>query len=91
MLGKNLLGDKMKLEDPILEDLLVRAEQDETGKLMKVIQNLILTCCDAAEAGITPEELEQVCKTGFMLGKNPEFLDIVSYLIQRGMNSETEH
>jgi hypothetical protein len=91
MLGKNLLGDKMKLEDPILEELLVRAEQDETGKLMKVVQALILTCCDAAEAGITPEELEQVCKTGFMLGQNPEFLDIVSYLIQRGMNSDTEH
>ena len=43
----------MKLEDPILEELLVRAEQDETGKLMRVVQNLILTCCDAAEAGIT--------------------------------------
>jgi len=26
-----------------------------------------------------------------MLGQNPEFLDIVSYLIQRGMNSDTEH
>lgn len=81
----------MKLEDPLLEALLTRAEQDETGKLMKVIQNLILSCCDAAELEITPEELEQVCKTGYMLGKNPEFLNIMNYLIQRGMDSDTEH
>jgi len=81
----------MRLEDPILEELLLRAEMDETGKLMKVVQTLILACCDAAEVGITPEELEQVCKTGFMLGQNPEFLDILSYLIQRGIASDTEH
>lgn len=81
----------MKLEDPILEDLVARAEADETGQLMMMMQELIHVSSKAAELGFELQELASVCTMGHFLGNNPEYIQALAYLMERGVDTDTEH
>lgn len=81
----------MKLEDPILEELVARAEADKTGNLMRMMQELIEVSSMAATMGFELQELASVCTIGHFLGKNPEYLQAMDYLMKRGSEPETEH
>jgi hypothetical protein len=81
----------MKLEDPILEELVARAEADETGKLTQIMQELIDVSSRAAATGFELQELASVCTIGHFLGKNPEYLQAMEYLVMRGIDTGTEH
>ncbi len=80
-----------KLQDEILEELVARAEADETGKIMYMIQELIAVSSEAANLGFELQELAAVCTTGHFLGCNPEYLQAMEYLMKRGGEPETEH
>jgi hypothetical protein len=80
-----------KLQDEILEELVARAEADETGKIMYMIQELIAVSSEAANLGFELQELAAVCTTGHFLGTNPEYLQAMEYLMKRGGEPETEH
>ena len=82
----------MKLEQDLLEQLIVRAEADETGKLLRLIQMLIEDSATAASMGFTLQELAAVCTAGHFLGENPDYVQAIEYLLSRGMDPEdTEH
>ena len=81
----------MKLEDPILEELVARCEADETGRLMMIMQQLISASSEAAALGFTLQELASICTMGHYLGNNPEYLRALEYLVSRGTDTDTEH
>ena len=82
----------MKIQDDLLEDLMARAEADKTGALITLIQILIEDSAKAAEVGITLEELAAICTAGHFLGKNPDYIKALEYIMQRGSgDSDTEH
>ena len=77
----------MKLQNDLLEELLLRAEADETGKLLRLIQVLIEDSATAATIGLTLKELAAVCTAGHFLGDNPDYLQAIEYLLSRGMDT----
>ena len=80
----------MKLQDEILEELVARAEADETGELMQMMQEIIDVATAAAMMGFELQELASVCTIGHFLGKNPEYLQAMSYLLKRGGEPDIE-
>lgn len=83
---------KKDLDNEFLEDLMLRAEADETGKLLSIIQILIEDSATAATLGLTLQELAAVCTAGHFLGENPDYVKALEYLMTRGAAADdTEH
>ena len=83
---------KTTLDNEFLEDLLSRAEADESGKLLQLLQILIEDSATAAQMGLTLKELAAVCTAGHFLGKNPDYVKALEYLMTRGAAADdTEH
>ena len=80
---------KKDLDNELLEDLMKRAENDKSGKLMQMIQILIEDSATAAHMDISLKELAAVCTAGHFLGKNPDYLkensDIASLITNHKM------
>ena len=79
---------KKDLDNELLEDLMKRAENDKSGKLMQMIQILIEDSATAAHMDISLKELAAVCTAGHFLGKNPDYLKAIEYLMGRGMEKD---
>ena len=83
---------KTTLDNEFLEDLLSRAEADESGKLLQLLQILIEYSATAAQMGLTLKELAAVCTAGHFLGENPDYVKALEYLMTRGAAADdTEH
>ena len=83
---------KTTLDNEFLDDLLSRAEADESGKLLQLLQILIEDSATAAQLGLTLKELAAVCTAGHFLGKNPDYVKALEYLMTRGAAADdTEH
>ena len=83
---------KTTLDNEFLEDLLSRAEADESGKLLQLLQILIEYSATAAQMGLTLKELAAVCTAGHFLGENLDYVKALEYLMTRGAAADdTEH
>ena len=83
---------KTTLDNEFLDDLLSRAEADESGKLLQLLQILIEDSATAAQMGLTLKELAAVCTAGHFLGENPDYVKAIEYLMTRGAAADdTEH
>tara|TARA_Y100001937_G_C6913228_1_gene238375 strand:- start:71 stop:325 length:255 start_codon:yes stop_codon:yes gene_type:complete len=83
---------KTTLDNEFLDDLLSRAEADESGKLLQLLQILIEDSATAAQMGLTLKELAAVCTAGHFLGENPDYVKALEYLMTRGAAADdTEH
>ena len=68
--------DKKYEETPFemgqMDKLIERVEADQSGKLKKVMSNIVFAARDAARAEVPLEELATICTLGWYMGSQPE-------------------
>ena len=72
-----------KFDFGAMDEILVKASEDETGELATIINDLILLGRRAGKAGFTLQELATVTTMGYYVAKEPELESLVQFLLTK--------
>jgi len=72
-----------KFDFGAMDKLLTKAQEDETGQLASLINDLILTSTKAGQAGFDLKELATVTTMGWFVSQEPELQSIVQFLLDK--------
>ena len=63
------------LDDELMNDLIQRCINDP--KLKKIFESFLSTSQQAAEIGLTVQEMASICMMGYAIGKDPSLQEMV--------------
>ena len=72
-----------KFDFGAMDELLAKAQKDETGQMASLINDLILTSTKAGQAGFDLKELATVTTMGWFISQEPELQGIVQFLLDK--------
>ena len=72
-----------KFDFGAMDELLSKAQKDETGQIASLINDLILTSTKAGQAGFDLKELATVTTMGWYVSQEPELQSIVQFLLNK--------
>jgi hypothetical protein len=72
-----------KFDFGAMDELLAKAQKDETGQMASLINDLILTSTKAGQAGFDLKELATVTTMGWFISQEPELQGIVKFLLDK--------
>ena len=72
-----------KFDFGAMDELLTKAQKDETGQMASLINDLILTSTKAGQAGFDLKELATVTTMGWFISQEPELQGIVQFLLDK--------
>ena len=72
-----------KFDFGAMDELLTKAQKDETGQMASLINDLILTSTKAGQAGFDLKELATVTTMGWFISQEPELQGIVKFLLDK--------
>ena len=72
-----------KFDFGAMDELLSKAQKDETGQVASLINDLILTSTKAGQAGFDLKELATVTTMGWYVSQEPELQSIVQFLLNK--------
>ena len=72
-----------KFDFAAMDELLAKAQKDETGQMASLIYDLILTSTKAGLAGFDLKELATVTTMGWFISQEPELQGIVQFLLDK--------
>lgn len=72
----------------VMEDLLQKAEKDESGELAALINDLIMAGRKAGHSGMNLHEIASVVTMGYYVAREPELESLVQFLLSRTQPNE---
>ena len=70
----------MELQNKNLESFLMKAEADP--ELMELLRQIVSSCHQASEKGITLQEVAAAGTTGWTIGQDPQLAAMIEYMFK---------
>ena len=65
------------------DEIFKRIMEDETGRLRKLVSQIVQAVRTATDMGCTPDELQMLFMVGYMSSKEPETRQLFDMLLQQ--------
>ena len=72
-----------KFDFSVMEQLLEKAQLDESGEMATIINDLIMIGRKAGHAGFTLHEIASVTTMGYFVSREPELENMIQFLLSR--------
>ena len=78
------IGDKMSdsiFKKDRTEMIIKKVQQDPTGKMAELMQQIMNICEEAGKRGFTMQELSVIATTGWFLSQSPELRELLDDML----------
>ena len=78
------IGDKMSdsiFKKDTTEMIIKKVQQDPTGKMAELMQQIMNICEEAGKRGFTMQELSVIATTGWFLSQSPELRELLADML----------
>lgn len=72
----------------VMEGLIQRAIEDDTGEMSKMINDLIMAGRKGGHSGMTLHEIASVVTMGYYVSREPELESLVQFLLSKTKPNE---
>tara|TARA_R100001082_G_C4361792_1_gene159737 strand:+ start:1084 stop:1335 length:252 start_codon:yes stop_codon:yes gene_type:complete len=72
----------------VMEDLIQKAMEDDTGEMSKMINDLIMAGRKAGHSGMSLHEIASVVTMGYYVSREPELESLVQFLLSKTKPNE---
>jgi hypothetical protein len=72
----------------VMEGLIQRAMEDDTGEMSKMINDLIMAGRKGGHSGMTLHEIASVVTMGYYVSREPELESLVQFLLSKTKPNE---
>ena len=92
-MGRLHIGDKMSdsiFNKDTIDMIIMKVRQDPTGKMAKLMQEIMDVCEKAGNKGFTMQELSIIATTGWYLSQSPELREMLDQMMGISPPSDDE-
>ena len=91
-MGRLHIGDKMNdsiFNKDTIDMIIKKVQQDPTGKMAELMQQIMDICEEAGNRGFTMKELSIIATTGWFLSQSPELRSLLDNMM--GLNPPSDN